>query len=629
MDYATILQAVINAIDAKANQNLAACKKRNLGLRAEELVMVEADQAKACLRAKTFDYDTALPATPATIRRPEHVNQVVRLSGHFAGMENPAQVDIPRQDAELKDLIGERSNETASPTVSTQRSLITITGDDRADVTTEYFFDRMLVKCLQDHGDRFANWEFLVLVSLSPDVGNVNQDDQQNGAAVAMTRSYCFFLIDARPLETAIQVVKPMPGEIEAGLVRYGNDPNILETATNLVISYLRVVCADSLPIITEAIRFQILAAATEGERAHTLVVGPPGIGKSLIHKAAQLVQPIFYHAIPTKVTEAGLVGDGHSNAKNRRPGVIPMSHTGAFSVEDFNQANSNKNQRFMAVFTNTMAEGKISDTSAAKIEYKAESSIVLDANRKSDVRRLETDKDGLDRFVSDTGVPVNILSRTTYLAEIPRDAATMVQVSTQIIGQHNALDEMQRKVLQEQVRQLQVYLALMRQNHKEVTIPNELLDRLRNEVVAICNTTANRFEQHPELADFMARLGRQALMLVKAHARMCNRSVAELRDVEVIFPFIWRKIDFVKTLLFGGQMETPVVDANRNARRTLIALHLKSTHTKTYTAKQVQKRLGLYSASLATIDQDLRDILGAPDEEGRFQVVTKEAVHA
>ena len=44
---------------------------------------------------------------------------------------------------------------------------------------------------------------------------------------------------------------------------------------------------------------------------------------------------------------------------------------------------------------------------------------------------------------------------------EIQRtDAVT--KVSTQIIGQHNALDEMQRKVLQEQVRQLQVYLALM-----------------------------------------------------------------------------------------------------------------------------------------------------------------------
>jgi hypothetical protein len=183
--------------------------------------------------------------------------------------------------------------------------------------------------------------------------------------------------------------------------------------------------------------------------------------------------------------------------------------------------------------------------------------------------------------------------------------------------------------VLKEQIRQLQVYLALMRERHQIVHVPTEVLKQIEECLIAACNTTEGRFDRHGEFADFMARLSKQMLMLVEAHARMQNRNVAVAADVEAIFPFIWRKLDWLKSTLFGGQAETQVVEANTMARRMLIKLRMKQWKGSTCTPKQVQVRVGLQSASLATIHADLCALFGEPDGQGEFQVVTVETGRA
>lgn len=613
---------VNEAIDIQTNNRIADAKKHNRGQRAEEIALAEADKAKSELRKMTISYDTANPTDPATVRRPENSFHIVRMRAHLGGMVEPQQVEIPRKEATLMEMVGERPDECDNSHITALMSKVTIIGDGNTGVDTEYFIDRKLVNCLQDNGQRYGNWEFLVYVVPGTECDKELAADQVAKASVTI-RSYHFFLIDARPLISAIQTVEPTPGEIEAGERLFGSDSYVLDTATAMIVSLLEIVCLDRMPILLEAIRFQILAAATDGARAHTLVIGPPGVGKSLIHKVAKMVQPTFKYALPTKVTEAGLIGDGHSNAKQRRPGLLPQAHTGAFSVEDFNQANQVKNQRLCSTFTHVMAEGVVSDASAAKVEYEAQVSIVMDANRKSDVRRTYSGKDGLDRFVEDTGVPTNILSRSTYIAEIPRDTKTQVQVSVEIIKNRDALNATEKAVLKEKIRQLQVYLALMRERHQIVHVPDEVRERIEECLLAACNTTESRFEKHSEFADFMARLSKQMLMLVEAHARMQNRSTAVVGDVEAIFPFIWRKLDWLKSTLFGGQAETQVVDANAKARRMLIKSRMKQWKGATCTPKQVQVRVGLQSASLGTIHADLCELFGEPDGQGEFPVVT------
>ena len=615
------LRTTIQAIDVGTNLRLAQIKKKNLGARAEEIALAESDNAKRVLRNTIISFDNAIPTTCEAARRPEHGHQLIRLRGTPGQMMEPYQVELPHdEEPSLTDLLGQRPNETDAPMIKALASKITVAGDSET-VTTEIFTDRQLVNRFQDYGAEFATWEFL-LFTMTTSAANEDEPVAVEGGRSA---KFTFYLVDARPLKSAIQVVAPTPGELEAAMKLYSNNPDVIGTAVQDLIDYLEMTDTDRLPILVEAIRVQVLAAATEGQRCHTTLIGPPGVGKSLVSKAAKLVQPVFKFALPTKATEAGLVGDGHSSKKTRRPGLIPLAHTGCFSVEDFNQANSVKNQRFISVFTHTMAEGRISDASAAKVEYVAEVSILLDANRKSDVRRTGSTKEGFDRAVADLGIPMNVLSRMTYIAEIPRDAATQLSVAASIIVNKGLLTTVERNVLRERIGLLRVYLAAMRERHQVVEIPPEVRARVQELVMAVVNTTQNRFEQHPEFADFLTRLGGQALMLIQAHARCHNRNEAASSDVDAVFPLLWRKIDWVKTTLFGGQAEAAVVNANAKARRHLIRLRLKMLGMPMCTAAEVKRRIGLHSASLATINEDLRSLLGDPDEAGVFPVVLKE----
>ena len=619
------IRALINAIDQATNLRLAEIQKRNLGARASEIAHQEADEAKRALRTATISFDSAIPATVSTIRRPENAFKLARVRGSLAGMDTPVHVESPRNaDATLTDLIGERSDETSASVITSLMSRISISGDGDDEIETNRFIDRKLINTFQEDGHRYATWEFLIYVVLSTSASQESESQETNRPSRTY-RTYEFFLVDARPLRTAIQVVAPSPGEIAAAEALYGSDPSVIDTIMGFLVSLLEVVHLDRLPILAEAMRFQITASATNGRRGHGLLIGPPAVGKSTIHKVAEYLQPVFKFALPTKVTEAGLIGDGYSSKNHRRPGLIPMAHTGAFSVQDFNQANGTKNQRFCAVFTNTMADGKISDASAAKVEYEASVSIILDANRKSEVRRTSTNKHGFDRLVEDIGIPMNILSRMTHIAEIPRDPQTQLLVASEIMRRKDSLPLVEKKVLEERLRLARVYLALMRDRHKYVIIDPEVREYLANQVLSACETTVDRFNQHPEFADFMTRLGQQALDLVQANARLHNRGEAKIADVDAAFPFLWRKLDWIKTTLFGGQAETQVVNANAKARRALIKMHVTKWHQRTCTAVEVRRRIGLNSASLSTIEDDLRSLIGEPDAQGGFTLMFAE----
>jgi hypothetical protein len=620
----TPYHAICDAIDHTTNQRLVEAKKKNLGKHAEELAHREADQAKRELRKLSLSYESAIPTTPEAVRRPEHAFTLVRVRGTIDSFIDPRQLDIPKAQAQLIDMLGARSDEVETEVLKSLVSSLGIRGEADGTITTQEFIDRKLINEIQDKGSQFATWEFLLYVVPGSDSERMSAKDAETiVASVGTPRSYMFYLIDARPLTTALQVVAPTPGEQEAAMQMFGSDPNVLKTALNLVTTFLGVACLDTLPILREAIAFQILASATEGPRGHSLLIGPPGVGKSLVTKAAGLVQPVLKFVMPTKVTEAGLIGSGHSNPKNRKPGMIALAHLGAFSVEDFNQANSNKNQRLCATFTHVMAEGVVSDGSVSRTVYKAQTSIILDANRKSDVRRRQTDKTGFDLIVEDIGIPMNIFSRMTYVAEIPRDAHTQLQVAIKTIETAGAMPTTDKAVLDEKVKLFRVYAAMMRELHPVVEIPEQVRNHIAQIFVSINNTTEERFNRHPEFGDFMARQGKAMLMLTEAHARLQNRSVATVEDVAAIFPFCWRKMDWVKQTLFGGQIEAAVVDANTPARRHMVRLHLKTLPQATCTPKQVQRGLGLYSATLDTIHGDLEALLGPADEKGRFQVVT------
>lgn len=619
------LLAILDAIDQSASATIKQARKRGLSKGAEEIIQQDADEAKRRVRDMTLDYEHAKPANLETLCRPEHDKQLVRVRCSIGELSRPVQVEKLRDaGATAVDLLGAKASDYDQNMIITLESELTLVSEHGSTFATEKFLDRQLIEFLQVSMTQFATHEVLLFVAAGPAIeGSSQQDSAEDSSAAGHTlvRAYQGFVVDARPLRTALQMAAPTPGEQEEARRRYGQQADLVSLGASLATRRLEIQEEDHLSILSEAIRFEVLNASTDGKRGHSLLLGPPGVGKSTVAKVGQMFQPVFRWALPTKITEAGLIGSGSTSARCRKPGLIPLAHTGMLSIEDANQMNSVKNQRCMSSFTTVMQDGKVADASVSRTEYHAEVAIHLDANRKSDVRRTGGSKSGLDLLIDDTGIPLNVLSRMTYLAEIPRDTATQMRVAFGMIESKQRLSDLQGKCLDQEIRLFQVWSAMMRHAHPAVDFPATVRAAIHDRVAAAYNTTVARMENHPELGDFLTRLAEQAHTLVSAHARLHDRGVATVGDVDAVFPYLWRKLDFVRTVLFGSQIATSDASAAAKGRRLLIENMVKRRRSVVFTVEDIRRWTGMTSATKATMADDLRVLYGDPNAEGQYRV--------
>lgn len=618
-------KALLEAIDQSASATIKQARKRGFSKGAEEIIQTDADEAKRRIRDVILDYQSAKPATLETLFRPEHDKQLVRVRCSISDMQRPVQIEKLRNaEATATDLLGTKASDYDQNMIVTLESQLTLDGENCRTFATEKFYDRQLIESLQLNMQHYVAFEILLFVVAGAVVADANQNDGtgENRLAGQMIRkSYHAFVVDARPLRTALQVVAPTPGEQEEARRRYTQQTDLVALGTRLITDRLEIQEEDDLPILSEAIRFEVLNAATDGRRGHSLLLGPPGVFKSAVAKVGQMVQPVYRWAQPTKITEAGLIGSGSTVARRRKPGLLPLSHTGMLSIEDANQMNSVKNQRCMSSFTTVMQDGKVADASASRTEYHAEVAIHLDANRQSDVRRNGGSKNGLELLIHDTGIPLNVLTRMTYMAEIPRDTATQMRVAMGMIENKHRLTDIEIKRLDLEIRLFQVWAAMMRHAHPTVDFPAIVRAAIQDRVAAAYNTTVTRMENHPELGDFLSRLAEQAHTLVSAHARLHDRGTATVDDVDAIFPYLWRKLDFMRTVLFGSQIASSDASAAAKGRRLIIEITVKRRGVATFTVEDIRRWTGMTSATKATTAEDLRILYGDPNADGQYKV--------
>ena len=403
------------AIDQHAMLAIAEATRRKLGDGVIDKIQQWAVQAKHLLAQSTVDWTQATAVDLAAIRNTMYRDRLVRVEGMVQGMTDPVEYERTDGSPEtIAELAGNLPVDSDRGQIRGLAASLTL-ANEKNEIRVGEFYDTNLVTFLQENAGKVANIEALVLVSMAP--------NPWSSSPSIIKSEFVFHLIALRPLTTALQIVRPVAGEEQRAIERFAGITDMLVHAVDLAVESLDLKRLDDAPWMPEALAFQALSAATEGLRGHTLLIGPPGVGKGEIHKAAELFQPIYMRADPTKITEAGLIGQGSTKRVAGRAGLLPRAHTGAFSIEDFNRANSVKNQRCIAAFTPVMQGGRITDASVSRCTYQAEVAMILDCNRRADVdRRGYRSSDPIQRFVADTGIPLNILSRMTYVVEIPRD---------------------------------------------------------------------------------------------------------------------------------------------------------------------------------------------------------------
>lgn len=608
--------ALIAALEKVARERVRDANKKCLGRAAIEAIQADLDRNKAIVSTMMIDYESAVPVTIDTIRSPLHEGRLVKVRVAIPSMTIPIQYTVSEMNADIVDMIGRDADDACANRV---RGLAASFAMENG-ISTEVCFDRRLIETFQKTKEFVAYQEVLLFVTTIPAPSIA--DDLDENQAISFAK-YVFFMVDIRPLESALQILAPTPGDIELSTVMFSRDSHVIDTARNIVMKAIDVQNAGSLSVLVESIDFQILSAATEGRRASSIVLGPPSVGKSLIAKAAKLLHPIAREVVPTKITEAGLTGFGTVQAKTRKPGFIPQAHQGVLIAQDFNQANSVKNQRFISAVTTPMQDGYAIDSSVSMTTYKAAIAVHIDCNRRSDVRRKKTDSSGLDRLVEDTGIPMNIWSRVSYAVEIPRDIHAMIETTKSIMLEKEKRSDKERIGSSRQVKLLQSYIAIVRDRFKVVSIPEQVRAYLTEMVMEAMNVTRSRMQRHPDIADFMTRLGEQAISLTEAHARLHYRGTATADDVDGIMRFIWRKLDFIRDVIFGGQLDSADASAAEKGRRRMIRMVVAQSRATTGTVADVRRLTGITTATPATIEADLRCLYGDPDADGRFNFGT------
>ena len=314
------ISAILRSIDNSSTIKLGYARQKNLGRAAEELIQQEADRAKAYIRQVGINFDDAIPCEPQTARSHHHVGKFIKVSGFQRELSEPGHFSKDdEENLSTLDLLGRSAEDAASGRASGIYASFEIGGETNDTIKCETVYDSQLIHSLQKWSTEYAAMEFLLFVQL-------NTQRQDDGSTQS---TFEFHLVDARPKRTALQFVSATPGEISYCREYMARKPDLLGYALDLLTKFLCIVGLDKLPIIRESILFMIICAVTEGERGHALVIGPPAVGKSLIHKAGELLQCVFKFAPPVKITEAGLIGSASSNKSIRRPGLVPMANQG------------------------------------------------------------------------------------------------------------------------------------------------------------------------------------------------------------------------------------------------------------------------------------------------------------
>lgn len=610
------LRLALIALSILASEAIEKAQLANLDKTRVEEIHRQFDVLKAHVRDLHFDWDQASATTVEGFRTPINECRAVRLRVQIAAVDKAVQIEFNEEsEPDLMALLANSPEDNRAAVVKTLRINVSVMGETGESEELLPIVDRQLVELINKERLSTSWFEVLGIVVTPPEI------EGRKGKSV-IVKPYRILAIDIRPLKRALQLVAPTPGELQAVDQHYRLLQNPLKYITDKVTEFLGVHGLDRLPIIKEALEFQALAAVTEGQRASTCLVGPPGVGKSLIGKAAKLLQPISHEAMPTKVTEAGLIGVGSGSSKQdaRRAGLLPQSNQGGFIVQDWHQANSAKNQRLNATLATVMQDGVVYDSSASRCSYTAQVSVIIDANRISDVKRTtqKGNVDGLDQFVADTKLPTNIITRLTYIAEIPRSVEDQIHTLKSILRSSGENREQIQSTMASEMRYIKVWLARLRDVHREVTISNDVAQHMNGMIQQAINICQSRLAQRAEYGDFMIRLAEQAVMLTKAHARLHNRGFAIVADVDGIFPYLHRKMAFIRSLLFGADTAAADVKASAPGRQTLIKLRLKPG---CHTPKQVLRHLCLTSCSEEAIAGDLLALFGQPDGDGRYAV--------
>ncbi|KAA3609705.1 MAG: hypothetical protein DWQ03_17145 [Calditrichaeota bacterium] len=318
----------------------------------------------------------------------------------------------------------------------------------------------------------------------------------------------------------------------------------------NKLVDGLKIKGLDKAKELSHSIDFMIYQAFSSGMynnnsmKLHSLIIGPPAVGKKLLTLSAKVLNPVSEEigVVDSKITMAGLIGNaslGKNNIWKSNPGYFTMASEGVLCIQDFHEVKKNRKEIFGAL-SKLMEDGEVIDSSSARTTFIANTSILLDMNRKSQVYKGEGSTES-----ADINIPINILSRFDFIIDIPQDKQRQLVVAQDIFTKtEDLVDDWKREVKH--------FVAYIRTYFKKIKFSEEVEVQLKKKLRQIESQVRTIPEIENDFQDFYTRLAVSAQKYVKAVASINLRTHARISDVDEAFRFIQTKVDFLKNHLIN-----------------------------------------------------------------------------
>jgi hypothetical protein len=382
--------------------------------------------------------------------------------------------------------------------------------------------------------------------------------------------SYRFLPFVVLPSDDPIQIIKAGNAElaeVEKLVDELKDTPNgIIDHIKAQLVDQIGIKGLEDTPELDRCLDFTILQGMSDGYqpernlslRLDSLVIGPPGVGKKLLAQSAKILNPVYTEGHPAKLTVAGISGTSvyKNQSWHSTPGLIPQANRGVFIIQDFHNVVNKKG--VMDVLSLVMEDGRVIDSTSARSTHPALTAIHLDMNRQAQlyIKRNGDEQVPRPMKIMDLGIPMNVLTRFDFIAEIPRDVERQMEVALSMqqgpIRSHSAVKESAKAV---QARELTTLVAYLRTRYDEIEIPAGISVRIVEKQRKLLDMNRNRLPNLEVLGDFQTRLSNSIVKLIFASARANARNIATLTDVETAFHFVRTKLDFLSQI---EQFDTP-----------------------------------------------------------------------
>lgn len=333
-------------------------------------------------------------------------------------------------------------------------------------------------------------------------------------------------------------------------------------------------------PHLERGLEFVILQALSQGNRdyshkLHGLVIGSPASGKRYLTRAALILNPVSQRitAIASKLTMAGAIGKvtTKKGVTTSVAGFLPFNSGGVVCIQDLHALKGNIRQQLFGAFSSLMEEGVVDDNTSANVTLTAETSVLADTNRNSQI-----DKRVKPYSYEDLDIPINILSRFDFLLEIPPDPARNEKVAEKMLDVPSAESEGWEAELRNLV-------AFLRDHFKDPVIPPDVRDYMKKSVL----TTLRKFKAHDlqnKISDHELRIVRSAQKYVETINRATASMVVTKEHVDFAMKFITPKLEFLcevpDDVTITGQTDRR--SAEKEKRKTRILEKFPSTEFET-----------------------------------------------